>query len=89
MSKRGTARPAAASLTCAGFADLAVSVRALDRPEPQPPSQSGVATETPAEIAEVAPVLTGADPGEPGRPTFPWIATPPKPVGGLRWRRGA
>jgi len=39
----------------------AASAGALECPKPQPVNERGVIKETPAEIAELAPVLTGAD----------------------------
>ena len=58
---RPIARAGATWLAATGLVGLAVSAQALECPEPQVSSKPSVITETPAEIAEIAPVLTGAD----------------------------
>jgi hypothetical protein len=58
MVDRSTARAAA---PFAGILFGLASAQALECPLPQPSNAPGVIKETPAEIAELAPVLVGAD----------------------------
>ena len=61
MTNLSTARAAAVALCAWVLIGLTASAQALECPTPQPLSQPGVIKETPAEIAELAPVLTGGD----------------------------
>ncbi len=63
MAKGFLARAVPSALAVAVLLGPAVSARALECPEAQPASQPGVITETPAQIAELAPVLAGGDVG--------------------------
>jgi hypothetical protein len=55
------ARAVASALAAAAIVGLAPSAGALECPEAQPGSHPGVITETPVQIAELAPVLAGGD----------------------------
>ena len=61
MTKRFGARAVASTVAAAALVGLAASALAFECPEAQPGSQPGVIRETPAQIAELAPVLAGGD----------------------------
>ncbi len=61
MTNRTIARAAAAAILAGSLVGAASSAGAFESALPQMSSQPGVIKETPAEINELAPVLTGAD----------------------------
>ncbi len=60
MTKRTIGR-AAAALALGALVGVSGPARAFECPEPQPTAKTGVIKETPAQIAELAPALSGAD----------------------------
>lgn len=63
MTKRSIVRAAAEVLSAGMLFSLVASAHAFECPLPQPKSQPGVIKETPADIADLAPVLAGGDVG--------------------------
>ena len=63
MTKLSIVRAAGALSAGMLFFGLVASAHALECPQPQPRSQPGLIKETPAQIADLAPVLAGGDVG--------------------------